>query len=72
MGAEIWLIDWCLDRKDDHNRISQLEYKLLDYEEKIEEFTNNTANSCLYRMGCWNNPTNVSWLLFKKDKYINI
>ena len=47
MGSVMSLIDWCLDRKDHHNRIQQFEDKLLDYEYKIESIAENTAD-CLF------------------------
>ena len=47
MGAVISLIDWCLDRKDHHNKIQQLEDRLSDYEDKIKEFTTSTSDCFL-------------------------
>ena len=43
MGAVISLIDWCVGRHGHHNRIQELEDKLLDYADNIE---NNTKANC--------------------------
>ena len=47
MGAVISVIDWCLGRGEHHNKIQQLENKLLEYEDKIENITTNTRDCFL-------------------------